>query len=157
MGSKIAKTVLTEFKQFTYDSALQCQASERVALACAKAAIKCLELNFKNKSMYIPTFSVAKKVKEYEEIREEFTGSNHADLAIKYKRSLQNIYSILKTKKTAKPKRPIAIEVIEDYLPVEFVRSGLSKAEAEELAKAIARHMRQTFPGVSFCIGKFAS
>lgn len=157
MSNNIAQTVLTDLKQFTYDNALQSQASEQVAAACAKAAIKCIRLNFKNRLMYIPSVCSADKAKEYEEIRKAFTGSNHAELAIKYKRSLQNIYSILKTRKPAKPKRAIAIVVMEDYLPVEFVRSGLSKTEAETLAKDIARHMQQTFPGIGFSIGRISS
>ena len=149
MGTSIANIVLTDLKRFTFETCKQTHASEKIADSCANAAIKVITLNFKNRLMYVPSGHTVKKVKDHHIIRKEFNGTNHAELAIKYQRSLQNIYSILKSKTPVKLKRPITIGIIEDYMPVEFIRFGLSEDEAETLAKNIAEHLQQTFPGVS--------
>jgi len=149
MSTDIANKVLTELKRFTFEACKQTLASERIADSCANAAIKVITLNFKNRLMYIPSGSAVKNTREHNIIRDEFNGNNHAELAIKYKRSQQNIYNIVKPKKGLKSKKPILIKVIEDYMPVEFIRLGLPQDEAEAVAQKIADYLQQTFPGVS--------
>jgi len=151
MSTKIANIVLTDVRQFTYKKMMQFQTSEKLADACADTVIKVIALNFKNRIMYIPTGITIKKVKIHSAIRTDFDGHNHAKLAIKYRQSLQNIYKILKAKNVEQSKRPITIEVIEDYVPIELINLGLSKQQAELLAKKIAVHLQQTFPGISIC------
>ncbi len=149
MSTDIANKVLTELKQFTYETCKQTPAPERVADLCANAAIKVITLNFKNRLMYIPLGRNIKRTREHNIIRNEFNGNNHAELAIKYKRSQQNIYMIIKSKKGLKYKKPILIKVIEDYMPVEFIRLGLPQDQAEAVAQKIADYLQKTFPGVS--------
>lgn len=152
MSSNIADTVLADLKQFAYDTVLQNHHNEKIANNCANSLMKCLTLNFKGRMMYIPSHSIVDSVREHEAIRREFNGVNHADLAIKYKRSVQNIYTIVKNKNSIKEKRTAVTEVIEDYLPEEWNRYGLERTEAKKLAKKITDHLRQVFPGISVYI-----
>jgi len=149
MSSGIGNIVLTGLKRFTYEEIMKSHSSKKLAASCAEAAIKVITLNFKNITMYIPTGIATERAEICNAICAEFNGNNHAELAIKYKRSLQNIYSILKSKKTKKSKKPILIEAIADYMPIEFIRSGLSQEDAEKLAKNVTKYLQQNFPGIS--------
>lgn len=149
MSSGIGNIVLTDLKRFTCEEIMKSHSSKKLADSCADAAIKVITLNFKNITMYIPTGFGTERAKINNAICTEFNGNNHAELAIKFKRSLQNIYSILKSKNREPHQRPRTIEVIEDYMPVEFIKLGLSQEEAGILAKKIAKHLQETFPGVS--------
>lgn len=150
MSSNIANIVIKDLKQFTHEAILKNNYSKEIGNSCANATIKCIQLNFKNRLIYVPFMSPMKAVKEKQQIKDEFNGANHADLAIKYQRSLQNIYRILKDKEIKKPKRPILIKVIEDYLPKEFMTIGLSEQAAQTITNDIGTHLQQTFPGISF-------
>jgi len=154
MSNKICNTVVIELKKFTNEAVLKADYSEKKAESCANATIKCIYINFKNRLLYVPCCDQRKIHEEKQNIRADFNGENHNELAIKYQRSAQSIYAILKSKNIKKPKPAIAIEVIQDYLPVEFINIGLSEETAKMIAKDIAEHLLQKFPGVSIYISK---
>lgn len=166
-----ANTVLLELEALVYKDVTSFK-NEKVALSCISAMENCLYLNFKNKLMYIP--STNKKDKQdlqqlYATIYKEFTGKNQQELAIKYGRSEQNIYSLIKRERNShirklqsdifpqepeEDTKPITLLVIECYLPPELTYSGLSENEAKELSIKISTHLCLTFPGVSIYISK---
>lgn len=156
MGTKDNDLVLTELKRFTYEEVMEKTASERVSTLCVKATIKCIALNFKRGNIYIPVFDSKKSEREkiVNSIHSEFNGTNRVELAIKYRRSKQWVYSVLKRKEPQASKRAILIEVIEDYLPRDFIALGVSEEKAKSIAKNIAKHLQQTFPGVPFFINR---
>lgn len=143
--------------------------NEKVALACTNAVFECLYLNFKGQLMYIPTLNNTQVTKQHEEIYKDFTGANHKDLAIKYNRSLQNIYSIVNNYRDKEirqrqvdmfpiknePKnKPITLSVIEEYLPYEFKKISLSDQDADNLSKKLALFLCQNYPGISICFSE---
>ena len=122
--------------------------------------------------MYIPSTNKQDKqdLEEiYASIYKEFTGHNQQELAIKYRRSEQNIYAITKREKNKCirkiqtdlfPQEPEEIKkqttllVIEDYLPAELTNCGLSEQEAKDLSIKLSSHLCATFPGVSIYISE---
>ncbi len=138
---------------------------ERVALACAKALFDCLFLNFRNQAMYVPTRDLVGLHERYESIWREFTGHNHGDLAIRHRLSLQQIYNIVNTMRTAHARkhnhdlfphdladhdnRPLTLVVLNDYLPAELHRAGIAEDDAKALAGDIAAHLCEKYPGIS--------
>ncbi len=144
--------VITELKQFTYEEVLKVSGCKKVANLSVIATVKCISLSFKVGNIYIPVIDDQKRKEEYSNIRKEFDGHNHAELAIKYGRSLQWIYRVLKGKMRAelKNKKTNLMEVIEDYLPKEFILLGVPDEHAKSIGKEIARHLIQKFPGISF-------
>lgn len=167
-----ADSILIELEKLAYKEVCA-KWDEKTALACTKTIVNCLYLNFKGRLMYIPS---AKKKQETEELQKlyasiykEFTGNNQKELAIKYGRSEQNIYSITKKQKNkhilemqtdlfpreqAPDKRPTTLVIIEDYLPNELTHCGLSKQEASELSTKIATHLCANFAGVSISLSE---
>ena len=138
MSTRLSDQVLNEIQRFTYEEILQMESSNNLAHKCAEATIKCVTLNFKKRLMYIPCIDLNKQVQLISKVNSEFNGKNHTELAIKYKRSLQWIYSAIKGYKPSKEKMPITIKVIEDYLPKDLMRIGLSESKARNLSIKIA-------------------
>lgn len=162
-----ADSVLIELESLTYREVCQ-NNDEKMALSCANALINCLYLNFKSKLMYVPLTNKKNSDQMYKNICKEFTGHNQQELAIKFGRSEQNIYSIIKRERIKFIKkhqkdifsddlyeldsRPFTLIILEEYLPHELVRCGLSKEESKALSSKISNHLCATFPGVSIYI-----
>lgn len=140
---------------------------EKTVLACLDELFECLYINFKGQLMYVPT-SYKVQVKElHESIYKTFTGSNHKELAIKYQRSIQNIYSIVndvRKKQIRKlqcdifpllddsEKKQTTLIILEEYLPAALNKTGLSEYDARNYSKDLSRFLCQNFPGISICI-----
>jgi Mor family transcriptional regulator len=161
--------LVSSLEQFIYQQVLPLK-NDKTAIACAHAFTECLHLNFRGQLIYVPTSDGLDKVKEYQDIYADFNYHNHQELAVKYRRSLANIYTIVKHMQRAelrkhqtdlfaavvedKKDRPITLSVIHEYLPREFVKLGLTKEEAAQLAEKIASKLCQLFPGVLVFVSK---
>lgn len=154
MSKKINDLVIAELKRFTYKEVLKSSASEKIAYSCVNATIKCIGLNFKRGNIYIPVTDENEREEERNKVRSEFNRNNYSELAIKYKRSVQWVYGVVKTGSSSKPKKAVLMEIIEDYLPEEFILLGVNQEEAKTIAKSIAQNLRQAFPGISFYVNK---
>ncbi len=153
MSKKMNDVVVTELKRFSYNEVLKSSESEKVAASCMNTTIKLLALSFKGSYIYIPFFNEhKKKEEEYSCVLNEFNGSNHAELAIKYRRSLPWVYMVLKTKIPTKRKNALLIQVIDECLPLELIRLGVDQEQAKPIAERIYIHLQHTFPGISFYI-----
>ena len=162
-----AQQVVQDLQLYLYKEVEQSY-GDAIAFSCAQALLDCLYLNFKHQLMYIPTYDSSNLSVIYESIYQEFNGKNHMELAIKYKRSLQNIYSIIKKLRAIKIRSiqtdifPLAEEekiiipqtflVIEEYLPHDFLKCGLSPKYSLELSKKISVFLSGNYPGISICI-----
>jgi len=142
---------------------------EKKAVASAKALFDCLWLNFRKGLMYIPSSYRASLTERNELIWSDFTGNNHHELAIKYRITLPQIYTIINKMRDAhlrknqadlfplpdsdsESSKPITLYVIEEYLPAELIKCGLSEFDAQSVAQKISVYLCQKFPGVSICI-----
>jgi len=159
-----ADAILHDLESLAYRKVLVAY-PERTALACSKALFDCLFLNFRSQAMYVPTRDLTELHERYETIWREFTGHNHGELAIRHRLSLQQIYNIVNTMRTAHARkyqddlfahdlaaddnRPLTLVVLADYLPAELHRAGLAEDEAKTLAGDIAAHLCQAYPGIS--------
>lgn len=137
---------------------------EKTARACAGALFECLCLNFRYRQMYVPTTDWKAILARYESIWRDFNGHNHIDLAAKYRISMQRIYKIVAYMRAnhirqrqsdlfpmldeSEDKRPLTLIVLEDYLPTEFARAGLSETEAKTLAQSVQDKLCNDYPGV---------
>jgi Mor family transcriptional regulator len=158
--------VTQDLEAYLYKEIIQ-NYDEKKALLCTKALFDCLYLNFRGQLMYVPT---SDKV-EFNHLRaliyREFTGSNYHELAIKYKRSLPNIYNITKTEKAKEIRKrqvdmfplpepentkPLTLMVMEDYLPHELIKCGISDKDAKSFAENLSRFLCKNFPGISIVI-----
>ncbi len=167
-----ADYVLFEIEKLTYMEVVNSY-GEKTAVSCANSLLNCLYLNFKGRLIYIPSTSSfdKKDMSEiYTKICQEFTGRNQQELAIKFGRSTQNIYAIIKRERENEirkvqfdlfpellpvlDKRPVTIMVLEDYLPNEFFHCGLETEESKKLSKKISMYLRSNFPGVSIYISE---
>lgn len=145
--------------------------NEKVALACVNALFDCLFLNFNKNPMYIPTSDKVSIQNRYESIWRDFTGSNHHELSIKYRLSLPQIYTIIKKMmsfnvskvqtdifpmpdRRTNESKPILLVVVDDYLPAEFVKCGLSQTDSIFFAKKISSHLCEKYPGISVLFSK---
>lgn len=161
-----ANSILRDLEAFTY-SRVRVHHSEKLALACARALFECLYLNFRKQCLYIPNTDKDALHEKYAAIWNDFNGRNHAELSIRYHRSVQQIYSIIKLMRTSqlrqrqhdlfplpedKPSKPLALIVLEDYLPADLQRAGLPIDESHDLAQQIADHLCETYPGVQIRI-----
>lgn len=161
-----ASSILRDLEAFTY-SRVRVQHPEKLALACAKALFECLYLNFRKQCLYIPNTDKDALQETYAAIWHDFDGRNHAELSIRYHRSVQQIYAIVKSMRTSqirqrqhdlfplpedKPNKPLALIVLEDYLPADLQRAGLPVDESHTLAQQIADHLCATYPGVQIRI-----
>ena len=156
-----AESIMLELEKFVYQDVVATH-GEKAALGSAAALFDCLWLNFRKQTLYVPTFDRKALERRNEEILREFNGANYADLSVKYRLSLQQIYSItkkmlakpsIKTEPAEKPNpdnqdKPLALWVIEEYLPADLVKCGLSGEEAVTLAQRVAAFLCQRFPGV---------
>jgi Mor family transcriptional regulator len=161
-----ADSILHDLETYTYQTVLASHA-ENIALACAGALFECLFLNFRKQYLYVPTSDKAALQDKYEAIWGDFNGRNYAELSIKYHLSVQHIYTIvgLMRKSAVRQRqadlfplddeaeaRPLALVVLEDYLPHDLQRAGLSEPDAYAIAGKIADHLCQTYPGLSIRI-----
>jgi Mor transcription activator family len=156
-----AESIMMELEKFIYLEVIYAH-GEKSALGCASALFDCLWLNFRKQAIYIPTSDRSELQRRNDAIWREFTGTNHAELSVKYRLSLQQIYSITRNMRANtlasnapndKPSanshnKQIAILVIEEYLPVELIKFGLSGVEAETLSQKVAAYLCHNFPGV---------
>jgi Mor family transcriptional regulator len=168
------EVLVSALEQYIYHQVLPLK-PEKTAIACANAFTECLYLNFRGQLIYVPTSDGSEKAKEkadlYQAIYADFHYTNHQELAVKYRRSLANIYTIVKQMQRAemrkhqtdlfstmvdedKKDRPITLSVIHEYLPHEFVKLGLNEEEAAQLAEKIASKLCQSFPGVLVFVSK---
>ena len=161
-----AEYIFNDLESFIYKEVCVTH-PEKIALACASALFDCLWLNFRKGLMYIPTSDKQSQEDRYLAIWSDFTGHNQQELAIKYRLSQPQIYTIIKAMKLTQSrkyqndifpipeeenKKPVTLFVIEEYLPSDLVKSGLSAIEATSLAQKISSYLCQKFPGVSVCI-----
>lgn len=161
------ESIMRELENFVYREVVD-EHGENIALNSAAALFECLWLNFRKQDIYVPT--AYKKTSVLQErnkaIWRDFNGNNHAELSVKYRLSLQQIYSITRMMRAnpsghgnrngrpcdeAKDK-PLALHVLEEYLPPELAKCGLSVEQAKTLADGIADFLCQSFPGVSIRI-----
>lgn len=159
--------LLNELESITY-AEVCANYSESIALKCCGAMCLCLHMNFNDCSMYIAKTDKEHLNNDYNTIFNEFKDRNYKDLALKYGRSEQSIYHIIKVC-TARhvrarqndlfplpcdvmDKKPISQRVVEEYLPREFVGCGVSKEDAAVLGLHLSQHLIQMFPGISVVI-----
>jgi Mor family transcriptional regulator len=161
--------LVSSLEHYIYEQVLPLK-PEKTALACANVFTECLCLNFRGQLMYVPTSDGLDKAKEFQAIFADFNYHNHLELAVKYRRSLANIYAIVKQMQRTemrkhqtdlfstvvedKKDRPITLSVIHEYLPREFVKLGLTEKEAAQLAEKIASELCKLFPGVLVFVSK---
>jgi Mor family transcriptional regulator len=161
-----AESILRDLEAYTY-ARVSLQHPEKLALACAKALFECLYLNYRGQYLYIPNTDKDALLEKYAAIWNDFNGRNHAELSIRYHRSVQQIYSIIKAMRTQqirqrqsdlfplpeeKPVKPLVLTVLEDYLPADLQRAGLPGTESHALAKQIADYLCATYPGLQIRI-----
>ena len=161
-----AAEVIHALERHVYQ-AVQPAHGERIALACCKALVKCLWLNFRRQYLYIPLAHTAELHKRNEAIWAAFNGRNHSELALKYRMSLQHIYAIVKTMRRAsadkyqaqlfplpgeEDERPLLLVVLEDYLPADLEAAGLPGDAAAILSGDIARFMVEHYRGIQIKI-----
>lgn len=152
---------MMELERFVYQDVVASH-GEKIAKRSAAALFDCLWFNFRKQTLYVPTVDRTAMERRNGSIFREFNGANHADLSVNYRLSLQQIYSIIRMQrakysaKTAQAEKPISgshdkpltLLVIEEYLPADLVKCGLSGEEAVTLAQKIAAYLFQRFPGV---------
>ncbi len=152
-----AETIVYSLENFVYQNVSDTH-GEKIALGGATALFNCLWLNFSKQVLYVPTSDRQTMQRRNDAIWQEFTGKNYADLSVKYRLSLQQIYKITGKNRSkwrlgsTKKDKPIVLKVIEEYLPAELVKQGLSNKEAETLAQKVASYLCLHFPGVSIRI-----
>lgn len=165
-----SESLIHDLEILTYKEVLSIKdKDEETAISCANALFNCLYINFKTRLMYVPSHSKTDINKEYEDIYSDYSNNySYQDLAVKYHRSVQNIYTITKAIRSqhvrkyqsdlfplteeTEQKKPITLIVIEEYLPAELVHCGLSIKESNVLSKKISKHLIANFPGVSITI-----
>jgi len=159
--------LLNELETIVYQR-ISRQYSEKTALKCCNALSLCLYLNFKSRLMYIPKTDKRNRAAEYAAIYNDFTGRNHKELAIKYRRSEQSIYAILKAQSQAataavqddlfpkkqKDKKYLTQQVFEEYLPTELQACGISADYANDMAKQLLTHLSASYAGIAVVISK---
>jgi len=125
--------------------------------ACASALLQCFALNFRFQTIYVP--NQAQRNKEIrqrnKDILSDFTGNNHNELAIKYRLSLQMIYNIIRESRRQaetgeKPLKPILLLVMDEYLPPDLIKAGLSGSDATALSQKVADYLCEKYPGTCF-------
>lgn len=70
--------------------------SDKQSRTTAKVIIKKLSFVWANNTIHIPKGQRYKDLLRYQQIFNDFTGNNHAALGLKYKLSIQRIYTIVK-------------------------------------------------------------
>jgi len=163
-----SEKVIHELEVYIYKELVQCY-TEKTALACVDAMLNCLYLNFRSQLMYIPSCDRSSSEVFNNEIYRHFTGHNHKELAIKFNRSEQNIYTIVNKMRlkdvrkcqvdlfpipTEEKDKPATIKVIEDYLPIDLFKCGISENDAIHITKKISLFLCQKYPGISIVISK---
>jgi len=159
-----SEDIIKELETLIYNEAIAVH-NEKTAIAAACALFNCLWLNFRGQLMYIPTVDREAIKRRNESIFNDFTGVNQSELSLKYRLSVQQIYSIIKKMRVAntqkqghndsglpQQKQPLLLVVIYEYLPLELVKAGVSESAALTLSKKIASCLCLQFPGLSICI-----
>jgi hypothetical protein len=134
----------------------------KTADACTKALTQCLALNFGRDNIYVPRLIKRKTEERDRAVIAEFNGHNHSNLAIKYNVSLQWIYAIIRKARTKSQaakasNEPVLAFVIEEHLPPDLIRLGLSESEATALSRKIASYLAEKYPGVFFRVNSRAT
>lgn len=167
MASKVitAESVMCALEAYVFKEVIK-DHDEKIALACVSSLFKCLHLNFRSTLMYVPTLSNDHS-SLHESIYRDFNGNNHMELSVKYRRSLQNIYAIIKAQSNneinkrqvnifplpeLKKTKPITQIVIEEYLLNDLIDVGLSPEIAQLITSNLFVFLCQEFPGISICI-----
>ncbi len=129
----------------------------KIGDACATALLDCFRLNFRNQQIYVPTQTKLKRELEQRNkaIMAAFTGHNQNELAVKFKLSVMTIYNIInearRRKETGeKPLKPILLIVIDEYLPSDLIRAGLSEEKANSLGQKVADYLCDNYAGALF-------
>ena len=157
-------TILQELEKFTYNAVVSSH-SQNIAIAAARSVFNCLWVNLRNQVVYIPVSDGVDKIRRNKAILNDFNGSNHRELSIKYRLSFQAIYSILRKARQANPIKnnapiftspkiecPATLHIIYEYLPTELIKIGITENNANSLCANIVTWLCENFPGVSFCI-----
>ncbi|MCQ8182219.1 hypothetical protein NP603_13940, partial [Methylomonas sp. SURF-1] len=166
-GMITAAEVLFALEQRVYQTVRSVH-SERIALAAAKAVVKCLMFHFRQRHLYIPVTQNADLRKRNEAIWAAFNGRNHGELALQYRLTLQQIYAIVKTMRRVSAskyqtqlfddpgavgdERPFLLVVLEDYMPADLQRAGLTADAAKTLSGDIAQYLIDHYPGIQIFI-----
>jgi hypothetical protein len=157
------ETVMKELENFVFREVVICH-GEMVAIKCAEALFECLWLNFRKQYMYVPsTYNQASLLQDRNKsIWKDFNGKNHAELSIKYRLSLQQIYNLTRMmrknpsgcgNRSGRPcaesrNKPLVLVVIEEYLPPALIKCGLVEGESKNLAAEVADFLCRSFPGI---------
>jgi Mor family transcriptional regulator len=161
--------LVSTLEQYIYQQVLPLK-NEKAAIACAHAFTECLYLNFRGQLIYVPTSDGSEVHDLHQRIYADFRYDNHQELAVKYRRSLANIYAIVKQMQRTEIRKhqsdlfsaaadekkamPITLSVIHDYLPHEFMKFGLAQEESTQLAVKISSTLCHMFPGVLVFVSK---
>lgn len=162
-----SRYIVNEIEQ-TIFRAVNAHLSGPMALKASQAAMACLYLNFKGQVVYIPNGYHMQTAARHEAIYHDFDGRNQKELAAKYRVSEKCIYQVVKKmrKKSIDQRqhqlfeteqvddRPILIQVLQDYLPVELERSGLCPNFALAISQQISDYLIKQFPGILFVFSK---
>ena len=158
-----ADSILLDLETYIYRM-VSVSHPEKTALACARALVECLFLNFRAQSMYVPTGDQKALQSRYERIWADFNGHNHNELACKYRLSVQRIYSITNRMRAVSVRqrqrdlfptpdepsaKPLTLTILDEYLPADLERAGLAADDAKQVASAVATHLCATYPGIS--------
>jgi Mor family transcriptional regulator len=161
-----ADDILSDISAVAYQAILVTH-GECLALASARAVVDCLYLNFRRQYIYVPTPSRQGWQDRHDRIWQEFNGRNHAELAAKYRVSTQWVYQVVKHMRQEQIKtrqadlfplpetgdtRQTLMAVLQDYLPADLRRAGLSDSESDAVASVVALRLTERYPGISFKI-----
>lgn len=154
-----AESIMIELENIVYQDLVSTYC-ERIASNCSRALLDCLWLNFRKVCLYIPTSDRLAIHARNVEMWKKFNGNNYTDLAIKYRISVQQVYSIIKIMRAEfsyhennqYKNRPLLLLVINEYLTDDFIRCGLSTEQAKVTAQRVADHLCENYPGVSIRI-----
>ncbi len=166
-----ADSVMSGMERVVYDYAIGLRMSDESAMKCVRGLIDVLYLNFKGQLMYIPTGDGSDRADLYNKVYHEFTGRNHAELAVKYRHSVQWVYNVIRRRHDSAIRalqddlfpfdiapevehRPVLLQIIAEYLPAEWMRAGMAEADANKLAGKLAAYTIEHYPGIAITISE---
>lgn len=162
-----SETVICALEAYIYKEVTMYY-DKKIASNCVDALFKCLYLNFRSSLMYIPTSNNDNSIL-HKSIYDDFNGHNHMDLSIKYRRSLQNIYAIIKQQKhiqvalhqtdifpisSFNKSKPITQIVFDEYLYDDLIKLGLEDKTAKLIVTNLYIFLCKNYPGISICVTK---
>lgn len=166
-----ADAVVYGLSQFVYDEARRATGiDEQTACRCVRGLLDVLYLNFKGVLLYIPTGDGSERSDLYDKVYADFRGHNHAELAVKYRRSVQWVYNVVRARHRtailkaqddlfggAEPEAervPVLLQVMQEYLPAEWQRAGLEAEHAQRIAAKLIKYTVGRYPGIVITISE---